>query len=385
VILAALLLGCGAPCADFAEACRPGGLERFPITDVDRDRSEMVDGFVLVTLIEREAEGSYAAVIDGAGRPVWWYETRRTQKVLRARLDRDGQAVTIGTRHPDNGIQDGAFLRVDRQNGELLDEVAVVDNHHEHVELPDGRIAFLSRDRVPDEWFGAGAPIAMDVVRVFDFADGVSEVLFDLAETLDLEPFWTCSHMRRGAFIPDTFDWTHTNSLVYDDDTGAFTLGIRHFDSVVRLTGEGELAWWLGAPFAPSQSLGGVPVAVANDLGPQLEPVDGALRPRHAHFSDAWSDGLLVFDNGNHAPRASRVVQYALDETGQTYREVWSLVDPEGRQFKARGDAIRLPGGNVLITWSSIGELWEVTPAGDVVWKARSDLTVVRSLYFEDW
>jgi len=38
----------------------------------------------------------------------------------------------------------------------------------------------------------------------------------------------------------------------------------------------------------------------------------------------------------------------------------------------------------MLITWSMIGELWEVTRAGDVVWKAMIEHSVVRALLFED-
>ncbi len=35
------------------------------------------------------------------------------------------------------------------------------------------------------------------------------------------------------------------------------------------------------------------------------------------------------------------------------------------------GDARRLPGGNVLISWTVLGLMQEQTPDGQVVWEAK--------------
>ena len=145
-------------------------------------------------------------------------------------------------------------------------------------------------------------------------------------------------------------------------------MGVRHFDAVVRFDGNGAIRWWLGGRLNT------------------LDPLDGAAPPRHGHFSEAWSDGMLVFDNGNHVPDAvTRIVEYAIDAEAQTYREVWSYDHPEGGFFAARGDARRLPGGNVLVAWTGNGQIWEITREGDVVWRADTEQKVVRMQFLPDW
>ena len=42
--------------------------------------------------------------------------------------------------------------------------------------------------------------------------------------------------------------------------------------------------------------------------------------------------------------------------------------------FFAKGDVERLSNGNTLVTWSSAGEIQEVTPKNEVVWQVNTDL-----------
>ncbi|MEO0605082.1 MAG: aryl-sulfate sulfotransferase [Myxococcota bacterium] len=381
-VAAALLVGCIPSPGCFDEACRPVDLAPFVVTDVDEARSEMAGGFLLLTQLDEEWV-SYAAVIDGRGRHRWWYGPRldRRERVLRARLSHDRQSVIVGIRHPDNSQLGGRIRWLNASDATVVREVVVEDHHHELVELDDGRVAYLSRRRVPDVWFGTEAPLAVDTVRVLG-RDGRDEVVLDLLDDVGLSPSWTCSHMGLTEFVAGALDWTHTNSLVVDPDSGDMTLGIRHFDSALRVDSDGGVRWWMGAPPGLSTGFGSQTSLRHPD---ELEPLAGATRPRHGHFSEAWPDGMLVFDNGNHTTRPTRIVEYAVDEALGTYREVWSYVHPQGIRFGARGDALRLPGGNVLVAWSGIGEIWEITREGDVVWKADTAQKVLRMQFVEDW
>jgi outer membrane protein assembly factor BamB len=75
---------------------------------------------------------------------------------------------------------------------------------------------------------------------------------------------------------------------------------------------------------------------------------------------------LLVFDNGSRRG-ASRVVE--LDP--ETLEVSWQYpAEPGGSFFSRwRGGAQRLANGNTLITESEKGRVFEVTPAGEVVWE----------------
>ena len=107
----------------------------------------------------------------------------------------------------------------------------------------------------------------------------------------------------------------------------------------------------------------------------------------HGHFSQVLPQGLLVFDNGGHRePTTSRVVEYALDEQTMTAEAVWIYEQPDGLNVPIIGDAQRLPNGNTLIAWSTLGELTEVTPSGEIVWQVgvASGHSIVRASYIED-
>ena len=371
------LVACVAECPPIG--CPPPELARFSARTRDSARSEMASGHLLLTQLTEQGP-SFASVIDGAGNHLWWWSPERgDHKVLRARLARDGDSVLVGLRNQDNDKLDGALVRVDRKRAEVSGSIPVSDHHHEHVELPDGRIAYLSRRRVADQWIGSEFPVATDVVLAVDLdAGGEPELVFDLLE-LGVTPTWICGHMRPDGFLEGALDWSHTNSMVVDPQTGGLTLGVRHFDAVARVEPDGTLRWWLGEP-------PGLPGVLAPTPRPELlQPVDGAQSPVHGHFGEAWSDGLLVFDNGNHTGRPSRVVEYAIDEQARTYREIWSYEHPAGLTFNARGDAVRLPGGNVLIAWSGQGRIWEVTPDGEIVWEADTDQKVSRMQFVESW
>jgi hypothetical protein len=87
-------------------------------------------------------------------------------------------------------------------------------------------------------------------------------------------------------------------------------------------------------------------------------------RPHHPSLLDDGS--LLVFDNGEFRG-FSRVIQ--LDPA--TQRVLWEYRgDPPESFFSVvRGSAQALPNGNVLITESTRGRVFEVTREGDVVWE----------------
>lgn len=369
-----LLIGCTlpvGPCATcFVDVDPPSEMERFTLIDADPGRSEVAGGYVLLTQLD-DREVSFVTVIDGAGEPVWWVANDDPEhKHMRARMSRDRTAILVGTRDKDNNVDRGEIRRFDLRTGEITSTRAI-DHHHDFVELPDGSLTYLSRDRVPDSWFGGKFPLAVDVVRTAELgsedATEHGEVLH-LLDDLDLTPFVTCSHFPETEFLRGFLDYTHSNSLVYDDETGDYTLGIRHLDTVLRFDGDGEVKWALGGRLGT------------------MTPEGTFVSLRHAHFSDAWSDGILAFDNRNHdRVNKTRVVELAIDEAAGTFREVWSIRHPEQDFFAARGDARRLPGGNTLIAWTGRGEIWEVTSEGDVVWAARTAHRVTRLEFVPAW
>jgi outer membrane protein assembly factor BamB len=75
---------------------------------------------------------------------------------------------------------------------------------------------------------------------------------------------------------------------------------------------------------------------------------------------------ILLFDNG-----IARGWSRALEMDPMTGAVVWEYKAPNPRDFfsASRGAAQRLPNGNTLLTDSDHGTAFEVTPAGEVVWR----------------
>ena len=87
----------------------------------------------------------------------------------------------------------------------------------------------------------------------------------------------------------------------------------------------------------------------------------------HPHHPTLRANGnLLIFDNGP-GRKWSRVIEVV----PATEQIVWAYQGnpPESFFSKVRGSAQALPSGNVLITESTRGRVFEVTRAGEIVWE----------------
>jgi hypothetical protein len=103
-------------------------------------------------------------------------------------------------------------------------------------------------------------------------------------------------------------------------------------------------------------------------LDPDSGKVVWAARgPWHAQHDPSFLENghLLLFDNLGSA-KGSRVLEY--DPQTQSYP--WWYPDDDGTPFftRIRGVTQRLPNGNTLIVNSENGEVFEVTPAREMVW-----------------
>jgi hypothetical protein len=85
------------------------------------------------------------------------------------------------------------------------------------------------------------------------------------------------------------------------------------------------------------------------------------------HDAQVLANGnIMLFDNGV-GRNWSRVVEL----NPLTKKIVWQFKAPTPTDFysRGRGSAQRLPNGNTLIANAAHGEIFEVTPIGDVVWR----------------
>ncbi len=93
----------------------------------------------------------------------------------------------------------------------------------------------------------------------------------------------------------------------------------------------------------------------------------------HQHAPVALPNGhVLAFDNGNFRSGSHVAFSRVLEiDPADANRIVWSYADEMVNMFYTAfmGNAQRLANGNTHITESATGRLFEVTPAGEVVWE----------------
>ena len=238
--------------------------------------------------------------------------------------------------------------------------------HHQPHQMPNGNfLAMTANARTIENYITSetdpDAPRAAQPVvgdRFVEFTpEGEIVWSWDTFDHLDvrrwgyhlLEVYWH----NRG--FPRHLDWTHGNGITHDPRDDSVIVSLRHQDAIVKIDkASGEIRWILGDH--------------GNWKSPQkeklLQPAHDLRWHYHGHNPRVTVDGTVVmYDNGicraqPYDPQAAphqcfaRAVEYEIDETRRTVREVWTSSsddDPERVISWAMGDAHRLPNDNMLV------------------------------------
>jgi len=367
-------------------APQPQGILGFNLNISDAERSAVAGGYVLFTTLQ--AQDSFVGMIDGEADYVFFKDPSREDPLfasVRARPGLDGRSIIWNVYDQDRNVDIGGLRRVDIRGGEVT-STRTLNAHHDFVELSDGEFGWLAYEFEEEVSVdgnapavaatactgpGDSCPIASDMI--YEGSEGMTDAtapteVMGLLDTID--PFWACEHAEDyDGFVPDYFNLTHGNSLVYSDTEDAYYVMSRHLDAIFKIDrATGQVVWQLGGRDSQFTATG--------------ELFD------HGHYSDHWPGGFLVFDNGDHRdPAVSRVAEYSYDEQAMTVELVWEVEEPTGSFIAVLGDARRLPNGNTLIDWSSKGRIQEVTPDKEVVWEAEATIggLVSRVIFIDDF
>jgi hypothetical protein len=348
-------------------AAQPPGLPAFEVSRPDAGEEEE-GGFVLSSTLG--VDNGWVVILDRDGDPVWFHKADGALSITTTLSGRDHKSILHSQYDVQQRTDVGGTVRMSLADGEPQLTPTYLA-HHDFVELPDGQLAWIQLELGTAEVDGEQVSVAGD--RIVEAPEGEdpgegSTVFSFLEDYSDPEP--ECVHFYADAFGTGAYDWVHANSLMYDDEEGAYYLMSKNLNALFKIDRtRGELIWQLGGE------------------GSTLELVGDGQPFTHAHMSHRWGDSILVFDNGYHQnPSRSRVVEYLIDEENKTYEQVWEYFDPDERFVQLLGDARRLPNGNTLVSWTSAGLLTEIDSEGAVVWQAESELgfSTGRVSWFQD-
>ena len=222
--------------------------------------------------------------------------------------------------------------------------------HHSVLKTSKNTIMYLFAYDLPvDGW---DLPFRADGIREVNPITGETEWEWLTGDHLSTDDY--CPHHMEPPGGNPIYDWTHSNTVRFDEEDSAVYLNSRHLDRIVKIDyPSGEILW----------SMGG-----GGDFGEGLFS--------HAHDPEFLENGnMLIYDNGNHREpeEYSRAVEIAFDAELGWAHVVWDW--PREPLFfdSAMGDANRLPNGNTLITSSHHSRLFEVTRNGELVWELLLD------------
>jgi hypothetical protein len=276
-----------------------------------------------------------AFLIDMDGRVVHSWREDGPREWVRAWVDPDGSILGISA--------DPARLAKLDSESNLLWTYGGTDlaAHHDFRVEPDGTIYVLMRRPRQLEWLRE-APLQVDMLCVL-VPDGEAVRVADCLSIPEAFRDSEYAHMLRADWFMEGGDPFHTNSVEVLDGrirhpafrAGNVLVSIRNMDCLAVLDLEERAVAWVSRG-----------------------------RWQRQHEARVTPEGrVLLFDNRTF-DGLSRVVEYdvAKDEI------VWSYSEDDFYSLGAGAQQL-LPNGNVLVTESQKGRLFEVTPSGRVVWE----------------
>jgi len=157
----------------------------------------------------------------------------------------------------------------------------------------------------------------------------------------------------------DSFDWSHFNTAEYLPKTDQVLLNSRNFSEIYIVDKKsGKIVKRWGNPSASGQ--GAAPGWYD----------DGSQQIFGSHHASMLANGnVQIFDNGSERPEGNR--SRVIEVNPATGEIVWQYASRGSNSFFSyrQGSAQRLPNGNVLVTSTQQGHLFEVTAEGEVVWE----------------
>ncbi len=332
--------------------CVPDG---FPRLEANRPGTP-TPGWYL-TLTGMTGGGSFAVILDEYGGPVWYKRLDRSGTDIERRSD--GRIVWVPNLGSRYGVEPDAGYRAISLYGTLVDEYISYDeggvehptDHHDFVELPNGRYALISYPIVsgvdltalPGNGWTANDTIADNVIQEFD-ANG--NVVWS----------WTLSDHFGYDEVPYPVRWDaggpvdvwHMNALTATDDgSGDYIVTARHLDAAFRVDrATDQIDWILGALPVSAPQLSGAPrLQILND------PLGGPRRPHHAQLN---GDVVTLFDNRTDMGQASRAVAYRIDTVAETATLLWSVSAPSGQTAFGLGSVDPAGDGSFVVGWGPV-------------------------------
>ena len=176
---------------------------------------------------------------------------------------------------------------------------------------------------------------------------------FDYLSLDEYNPKWVDAWMSQWDFGGNpNFDWTHSNSVYYDEQTDIVYISIRNLSRITAIDySTKEILWNIGNPDFMSEVF-----------------FDDSFDFSHQHSAQITNQqNILFFDNGrDNEPELSRCLELDVDDSNAEF--VWEHILPIEMATLSRGECDRMTNGNTLISAGRTGNVLEVSADNRVIW-----------------
>jgi len=286
--------------------------------------------------------GVYIIDADGA---IVWYIVGPSQ-CSRAHMDYEGVNMWMLSLNVQNGGGEMRYISMDGQTGQ--NNVSGLSSaHHDFAVLP-GKIAAMV-------WTSTGMDPESNLVEHASDGSGSSTTVFKIGSNL-----YAGGTSAFGAGS-NTY---HCNSILYHASDDSYTIGDRNPNLYVKAKHDGTPVWQIGG-------------SCSNAKAPKC--ASGTWSINHGHDIEA-NGNILIFNNGQSG--ASHVLEFKITETSNSITTSSVKDFSSGTSSNVLGDVQRLPNGNTLVTYSTVGQILEVDSSWNTVQTIKSG---TNALGYSEW
>ena len=267
--------------------------------------------------------GSATFIIDADGTVVW--SATGPSMPSRSHLSWDGTHMYMMALNVLNSNQ-GNIESVAMDGTGNTSLAGLTTSHHDLTAIPGGFATML--------WNKSGTDAPCSLIERADATGTITTVVADMSTVYNSST--------------NTF---HSNAVHYYPSDNTYTVGDRNPSLYVKLSRTGSLIWQFGGsnPKDQSKFFTGVPTWSVN----------------HGH--QLLADGTFLFFNNT--PNEAWI--YKLDTSNMTAAKTLTYT-ATGATSSVLGDIQQLPNGNYLVTFSTSGQIHEISPSGALVAKFTS-------------
>ena len=151
----------------------------------------------------------------------------------------------------------------------------------------------------------------------------------------------------------DEFDWTHSNSVYFDELTNMVYISMRNLSRISAIDYlTKEIIWNLGNPDHMEQQF--------------FENYFGFSHQHSAQIN--YNNNLLFFDNGrDNEPELSRCLEIEFFENDEP-NLIWEYILPDSLLTLSRGECDRLLNDHTLVSVGRTGNVIELNEDNEIIW-----------------